>query len=185
MSIGAKIREIRHQSKLTLQNLSEMTDLTASYISQVERGITEPSIYSLRRISAALKVPTHIFLADDYTKDHVLIRANERKKLDLPNSNIIYEFITPTASDKGTNPKMEIIYLKLEPKCWSSNKDFFHDADESIFVIEGEMDIFLGENKYSLKKGDSIYIHENVPHRFYNPGDELAIILSTISPIIY
>lgn len=185
MSLGAKIREVRQAAKLTLKNLSDKTGLTASYISQVERSIIEPSIYSLRRISAALEMPIHIFLTDENTQNHVLIRANERKKLDLPHSSIIYEFITPMASDKRTNPKMEVIYLKLEPKSWSSSKPFIHAADEWIFMIEGEMDIFLGTDKYTLKKGDSIYIQENIPHRFYNPGTEIAIAISAISPIIY
>lgn len=186
MLLGAKIRKVRQDMKLTLKELSEKAGLTASYISQVERGIIEPSISSLRRMSAALEVPIYTFLTDNSEQQqHVLIRANERRKLDLPHSSIIYEFITPMASDKRANPKMEVIYLKLEAKSWSSDRPFVHAADECIFMIDGNMDVLLGTERYNLQEGDSIYIQENVPHRFYNPGENMAISISIISPIIY
>ncbi|GFN37225.1 helix-turn-helix domain-containing protein [Tepidimicrobium xylanilyticum] len=184
MSIGAKIREIRQKEKLTLNELAEETGLTASYISQVERGLIEPSISSLRRIAAALCVPLYVFLTEEQ-EQHVLIRANERRKLELPHSNITYEFVTPMGADKKVKSKMEIIYLRLKGKSWSSDKPFVHPADECIFLIEGVMEVELGTEKYTLYEGDSIYIQENIPHRFYNPSDKMAIGISVISPCIY
>ncbi len=65
MSLGAKIREVRQKAKLTLNDLASKTGLTASYISQVERGLIDPSISSLRRISAVLEVPLYVFLTDE------------------------------------------------------------------------------------------------------------------------
>lgn len=182
--LGYKIRKIRQNKGYTLNQLSDKTQLTASYISQLEREIIEPSLSSLRKIAESLEVPIYTFLADE-NKEHVLITADKRKKLDLPNSSIIYEFVSPMASDKRTNPKMEIIYFQLDSKSWSSDDYLTHDADECIFVIEGEIEVFLGESKYELKKGDSIYIHENVPHKFYNSSTEKAIGISNISPPIY
>lgn len=182
--LGPRIREIRQQKGMTLNELSQKTQLTASYLSQLERDIIEPSLSSLRKISIALEVPIYTFLAEE-TKEHVLISADQRRKLDLPNSSIIYEFITPMALDKAANPKMEIIYFQLEPKSWSTDECLVHAADECIFVIKGEIDVFLGENKYSLKEGDSIYISENIPHRLYNPGNQKAIGISNICPPIY
>lgn len=182
--LGAKIREIRQNKGLTLSELSYKTELTASYISQVERDIIEPSLSSLRKISNALQVPIYTFLSGT-KKDHVLIKAEERKKLALPNSSITYEFLTPMAADKVTNPKMEIIYFQLEPNSWSSEEYLIHSADECIFVIKGTIETFLGEKKYTLKEGDSIYIHENIPHRIYNPGKDKVIGISNISPPIY
>lgn len=163
MLLGAKIRKVRQDMKLTLKELSEKAGLTASYISQVERGIIEPSISSLRRMSAALEVPIYTFLTDNIEQEHVLIRANERRKLDLPHSSIIYEFITPMASDKRANPKMEVIYLKLEAKSWSSDRPFVHAADECIFMIDGNMDVLLGTERYNLQEGDSIYTRKCSP----------------------
>jgi len=183
--LGPKIRELRQQKGLTLNELSKKTGLTASYLSQLERDIIEPSLASLRKISAALEVPIYTFLADE-TKEHVLIAADRRKKLDLPNSSITYEFLTPMASDKEAQPKMEIIYYQLEPESWSSEDYIVHAADECIIIIQGGIELYLGEEKYIVTQGDSIYIRENIPHRFYNPSTHQKVIgISTICPPIY
>lgn len=183
--LGPKIREIRQEKGLTLNQLAQKTRLTASYLSQLERNIIEPSLSSLRKISVALGVPIYTFLASE-GKDHVLIPSNKRKKLELPNSSITYEFLTPMASDKEAPPKMEIIYFQLDPDSWSSDECMVHRADECIYVIEGTIEVYLGEDKYVLTRGDSIYIRENIPHRFYNPSTSIkAAGISTICPPIY
>lgn len=182
--LGAKIREIRQQSSLTLNELAEKTQLTASYLSQIERDLIDPSLSSLRKIAAALKVPIYTFLTHE-SKQHILTQANQRRKLALPNSSVVYEFITPMASDKSTNIKMEMIYFQLEAKSWSSDEFIIHAADECIFILKGQLEVYLDKEKYVLNEGDSIYIVENIPHRFYNPGNEIITGISNICPPIY
>jgi len=183
--LGPRIREIRQQRGLTLNGLSEKTGLTAGYLSQLERNIIEPSLSSLRKISTALEVPIYTFLSDG-KKNHILITADKRKKLDLPNSGITYEFLTPMASDREAQAKMEIIYYQLEPESWSSEDFIVHNADECIFIVQGSIELYLGQQKYIVKQGDSIYIRENIPHRFFNPSSKQKTIgISTICPPIY
>lgn len=182
--LGTRIREMRQGKSLTLSELAEKTQLTASYISQVERDLIDPSLTSLRKISKALDAPIYAFLSSDEYQ-HVVIKANERKKLALPDNSIVYEFLTPMAADKLSNPKMEIIYYELCPKSWSSDEYITHAADECIFLLSGQMEVYLGDEKYLLNVGDSIYIKENVPHRLYNYGKTKAIGISNICPPIY
>jgi transcriptional regulator with XRE-family HTH domain len=183
---GSKIREIRQNKNLTLNEIAEKTQLTASYLSQIERDIIEPSISSLRKISVALEVPIYTFLTSE-NKQHVLIKANERRKLVLPNSEIQYEFISPMAFEAGKigNARMEVIYFKIDPKGWSSEDFIIHPADECIFVVEGTIEVYLDKEKFTLEKGDSIYITENIPHRMFNSGENEAVGISNISPPIY
>jgi transcriptional regulator with XRE-family HTH domain len=89
--LGPKIRKVRQERGLTLNELSEMAGFTAGYLSQLERNIIEPSLSSLRKISVALGVPIYTFLSNG-EKNHIFIPAGRRKKLDLPNSSITYEF---------------------------------------------------------------------------------------------
>lgn len=183
--LGQKIREVRQGRGLTLKELAKKTGLTAGYISQIERDIIDPSLSSLRKISMALGVPIYTFMANG-GKDHILTRSDKRRKLDLPNSGIIYEFLTPMASDREAQTKMEIIYYQLEPENWSSEDYIVHNADECIFIIQGSIELYLGEKKYIVTQGDSIYIRENIPHRFFNPSKSQKVIgISTICPPIY
>ena len=181
---GTKIRTIRQSKGLTLNELASKTGLTASYLSQIERNLIDPSLSSFRKISLALEVPLYTFLTDKVSQS-VLIKSDKRKKLELPNSCIAYEFVTPMVADKQVNLKMEIIYFQLEPCSWSSDEYIIHAADECIFIIDGSIDIFLDEEKYQLNSGDSIYIQENTPHKFYNSTSKKVIGLSNISPPIY
>lgn len=184
--LGTRIRELRIHKGLTLGNVAELTELTASYLSQVERGLIEPSLSSLRKISAAFDVPIYTFLKDEENElDHILIQADRRKVLELPGSNIRYEFLTPTISDKNTNCKMELIYFKLDADSWSSEDFLIHDADECIFIIEGRVEVYLGDKIFPLNTGDSIYISEQTPHKIFNPTNETVTGISSISPAIY
>lgn len=182
--LGERIREIRKIRKMTLNDLATLAGVTASYISQLERNIIDPSISSLRKISAVLEVPIYTFL-DEEDRQPVLIKAEKRRKLELPNSSIIYEFLTPTTFGSSMSPKMEIIYFQLHAESWSSEESLYHKAEECIFVIKGVMKVHLGDDSYDLNEGDSIYIRENVPHRMYNPGNKKTIGISCITPAIY
>lgn len=179
--LGNKLRKIRNEKGLTLNDLSKKTQLTASYLSQLERNIVEPSLSSLRKISDALDVPIFSFLTSE-NKYSVLIKANNRKKLEMPNTNVKYEFISPMAND-FENVKMATIYITIDPKSWDG--DFLvHSSDECIFLIKGQLEVYLLEKKYTLFEGDSIYIKADIPHKVYNPGNETAVGITNLCPPI-
>jgi len=182
--IGAKIRKLRQEKGMTLSALAKQVNFTASYISQIERSIIEPSLSSLRKIAIALDTPIYSFLSEE-NANHFMVKAESRRKLALPNSTMIYEFITPMAGNKTLRPKLEIIYLHMDGESWSNEDYLSHKADECIFVLKGALDVYLGEDKYELEEGDSIYIQENVSHRIYNPSKEVTTAISCFSPSVY
>lgn len=182
--IGAKIRKLRQEKGMTLSELAKQVNFTASYISQIERSIIEPSLSSLRKIALALEVPIYSFLSEE-SEDHLLIKADKRKKLALPDSTMVYEFVTPMAANKAIKPKMEVIYVHVDPKSWSSEGYLIHKADECILVLEGCLHVYLGEDCYVLEEGDSLYIQENINHKSYNPLDKTTTAIACFAPPIY
>ncbi len=182
--LGARIREIRKNKRMTLSDIAEMTQFTPGYISQLERDIIDPSLSALRKIAKALGVPVYIFLEEPDIKS-IKISADKRLKMELPDTNITYEFLTPMISNYELDPKMVMIYFQLNPESWSSEESIVHNADECIFALKGSVEVYLGEEKHCLSEGDSIYIKENVPHKLYNPCKEKIIGISTITPAIY
>lgn len=181
--LGEKIRNVRKNKGIKLKELAKRTDLSSSYISQVERCLIDPSIASLKKIAIALEVPIHEFLRDDENKG-ILIKKEDRIKLELPRSNVSYEFLTPTKI-KNTIPKLQIVYMKMEPLNWGYEGFASHLADELIYVEKGEIDVYLGDEKYHLTKGDSLYIQENTPHKIYNCSEKISEIVFSMSPPIY
>ncbi|MGH0052132.1 MAG: helix-turn-helix domain-containing protein [Sphaerochaetaceae bacterium] len=181
--IGSRIRELRKDRKINLVDMAEKVDLSPSYLSQIERGLINPSLASLRKVARELNVPIYEFLKDEDEKG-ILIKKDKRIKLELPDTDIVYEFLTPTKLRNGV-PNLEIIYMKLKPHSWSSEEKSFHHADECIFVLEGEVKVFLGNIEYHLMEGDSLYIMADSVHQLYNPTDRIVVVLSSISPPIF
>ena len=179
--LGKKIREIRMSKGLKLAELAEKTGLSTSYISLLERDLTSPSISSLRKIAEALEIPLFHFLIEE-NKSSVLIRKGERKKLALPNSNIIHEYVTPLPMGNQVKPKQEIIYTELESGTWSSDEPMSHRADECLLVLEGEIEVQVGMEAYTLSEGDSLYIEEMLPHRYYTLSKTKAKLISALVP---
>ncbi len=179
--LGKKVREIRISKGLKLSELAKKTGLSTSYISLLERALTSPSISSLRKIAEALETPLFHFLIEE-NKSSILIRKDERKKLALPNSNIIHEYVTPISVDNQVKPKQEIIYTELDPGCWSSDEAMGHRADECLLVLEGKIEVQVGMESYILNEGDSLYIEEMLPHRYYTMSDTKAKLISALVP---
>jgi len=175
--IGDKIREARKDKSMTLNDLAESTGVTASYISQLERNIIDPSISTLRKISKELGVPMYYFL-DEESEDPILIKAGSRKKLINTKNSIEYEYVSPVSREHGT--KMEMLFFHINP---GNGDDFLsHDSDECIYIIKGSVKIFLENNTYNLKSGDSVFIKENVTYRIYNESTVPATGLTCIVP---
>lgn len=174
--LGERIRSKRTEKALSLKELAERIGLTASFLSQIERDLAEPSISSLRRIASALEVPIFYFLMDD-TDSSPVVRRDERKTLKLPESHLIYELLTPDVSRA-----MELFIARIEPGTDEGEYESTHPGEECILVLEGQLEIRVGETVYQLEQGDSIYYFANIPHSVANRGSRELVLLSAITP---
>lgn len=178
-----RIKEIRLKNGYTLADIAKKTGYTASFLSQIERGLKSPSLEALRKISESLDVSIMTFIID--YDDSYLIRRDKRKKIVMPEIDTVYEFITPTISEENIRPNMVGLLTKVKPKSWVSEKMVAHSAQESMYVVKGEIEVHLYDKVYKLYEGDSFYIREDVPHNMFNPSDETSIMIGYISPAIY
>lgn len=174
---GSVIRRMRKAQNLTLSDLGEKTGLSISFISQVERGIINPSIISLRKIALVLGTTLSSFFDESELTRGPVVRKEERKVLVDKDSRLIYQLLSP-----DQNRRIEFLLSRLEIRSTSAESPMAHKGDEAALVLQGECRIELGGDKYDLKEGDSIYIVEDTPHRFTNTGNVPLIIVSAISP---
>jgi transcriptional regulator with XRE-family HTH domain len=168
---------MRKSQNMTLSDLGEKTGLSISFISQVERGIINPSIMSLRKIALALGTRLSSFFEESELTHGPVVRKEERKVLVNNDSRLTYQLLSP-----DLNRRIEFLLSRLEIRSTSAESPMAHKGDEAALVLQGECRIELGSNRYELKEGDSIYIVENTPHRFTNIGTIPLIIVSAISP---
>ena len=174
---GSIIRRTRKAQNMTLHNLAHETGLSVSFISQVERGLTNPSINSLRKIALALGIPLSSFFEEGSSNNGPIVRKNERRILVNTDSRLTYQLLS-----LNTNRRIEFLLTRLEVGGISAEYPMAHKGEEAALMLQGECRIELGNDIYNLKEGDSIYITENTPHRLTNTGSVPLIIVSAISP---
>ncbi|KAA3654778.1 MAG: XRE family transcriptional regulator [Chloroflexi bacterium] len=179
MKIGAKIKEQRNKMGLSLRDLAGKVDLTASFLSQIERDQASPSIDSLRKISQALNVPVFYFLLEQEGPSAV-VRKDQRRQLTLPDANITYQLLTP-----NVERKMGVILAELNPHDGEVPLVHYQHTEECIFVIEGKLDITLGNKVHHLEEGDTVYFDGPMLQRLQAQGNKMVKYLSIMTPPIF
>jgi len=179
VQIGKHIKRIRRQRKLTLEFVGESTGFTKAYISLIESGKKLPPIATLSKIAHVLNVDIGAFFNQNKTEDEItLVRREERKTVvrDGTAFGYQYEAIAPLKRRK----KMEPFIITHPPNLPETNMRVDHEGEELFFVLEGKINVFYGEKKYCLRKGDSIYFNSGIPHRSEGVGNKPAKALAVI-----
>jgi len=175
LDLGKRIRQLREERGLTLKGLSEKTGLSIGFLSQVERNITEPSIASLKKISNAFGVKIKEFF-ENIPEEKIVIKKDERSKLLIGGSKIVYELLAP-AMDRKMEPMLKLI----EPNASSGQVDG-HEGEEFAVILEGGLEVCIGDEIYVLEEGDSIYFDASQPHLYRNSGKEKCICIWVVTP---
>ena len=178
--LGDRIRARRKELRLSQGDLAERAGMTASFVSQVERGVTSPSIDSLYKISQALDVPVFRFLLEPEAKSPV-VRRHERVQVTWPWSGpeLAFQLLTPR-----TSQRLEAFMTEWEPgePGSTSISGFGETTEEFIYVLQGQLEIRLGEETYLLGPGDTVCF-EGLMLRGMEPrGDRAVRFISVITP---
>lgn len=178
------IRRYREQRGLSLRAAAKVTGLSPSLLSQIERGITEPSISSLRKIAEALGVSIFYLIddspqtgSDERQLEGQVVRPAERRRVTLPHSGLRYELLCPDVSGR-----MEAWLGILEPGAATGEAARGHLSDEFMLVMSGTAELEYGDEKTVLEADDSIYLDGTVAHRLRTLGDRPLCFLSVLSP---
>ncbi len=174
--IGQKIKERRQELSMSLRDIGEKTGLSASFISQVENNLTEPSINSLQKIALALNVPMFTFLNGGEHPERV-VRSNARKRLSFPNPHLQYELLTDDLSRQ-----MAGFLIRLKAGESHAAQQLYKATEEMMYVLQGKLEIRISENTYELEPGDSIYYEGASLASFSAVGSEDLVALCMITP---
>jgi quercetin dioxygenase-like cupin family protein/DNA-binding XRE family transcriptional regulator len=198
---GMKIRQERLKRKLTLDQLSGRTGLSKSFLSQVERNLAQPSVTSLKNIAHKLGISVVYFLTDNdvdqnlwgygrsvekpangafaYSRDVKVVRADKRKGVTMPGSDVLYEVLTP-----DLNRQLEVMFMRIS-EGESSGDEAMVDAPGEKFgvVLKGTLEFMVGKEVFVLKQGDSIVHPADVPIRWRGlEGDPIEVIWVQMPP---
>lgn len=175
MEIGSKIKELRLKAALTQEELADRCELTKGYISQLENDNTSPSIATLEDIVSALGTSLVELFANCDKEEHPVYPANDYfvKEYD--------EYTTNWLVHNGVINEMEPILVEIAVD-GETDPDNPHEGEEFGYILEGTVQLVIGNRTYQCRKGDSFYFKAERVHYLKNDGNQVAKILWVSSP---
>ena len=176
--LGERLRQRRKVMRLTLQEVADGAGLSVGFISQIERGITTPSLSSLVAVSRVLGVHVSEFLAQPKVTAP-LTRQSERPHYAIGSGSLTYERLS--SSFPGNVLRSLIIH---EPPSYRS-EPIAHEGDEIFFILQGELTVEVAGIETVLTAGDSIHFPSTKIHSTWNHTDQPTTILHTCTMDVF
>lgn len=174
--ISMNLKRIREEKKLSLDKVAKMTGVSKSMLGQIERGESNPTITTVWKIANGLKV-SFTSLLNQSQSDTVIVTKEDVEPLIEDNGKYkLYPFF-PYEDGR----RFEIYKVEIEKGGYLSAEPHGQETYEFITVFDGEITIRIGDEEYTVKKGDSIRFRADKPHAYHNSGDELT----RVSMVIY
>nr|WP_321845335.1 cupin domain-containing protein [Paraburkholderia bannensis] len=180
-SLGVRLKHARMVHQLTLKALAEQAGCSESLLSKVESGRATPSLATLHRLALALSTNIAALVSGPDVNTSAIQRANERPSVSFPTAgkrgSIKLERVVVPAPGQLLQGDIHVI----EPHT-SSDEQISHLGEELGYVIEGELELTLDQERHLLQPGDSFYFPSNVPHSYRNPGKVVTRVFWVNTP---
>lgn len=182
--LGNQIRDLRLARGLSVAALAKAIGKSIGYVSQIERGRSEVSISTLKAISDELGVQISWFFQGydpRVPSEHgYIVRREHRRRLDFPGTGIEEELLSPTLTGEA-----ELILSTFAPGARSGDEPVSRMAEQSGHVLEGQLELKVGNRRFTLRPGDSFRIGRGEPYTARNPGSVNSVSLWVIAPPRY
>ena len=176
LDLGARLKLVRIQAGLSQRELARRAGVTNAAISLIESNQTSPSVASLKKVLDGIPMGMSDFFALEAPEnDKVFFNADEL--LPLAQGQVSFLQVGDTSKHN-----LQILYERYKPGADTGKSMLQHESEEGGIVVEGEIELTVGERKKVLKKGDAYLFDSRVPHRFRNVNKEECVIISACTP---
>ena len=179
-SIGGDIRALRRSRGWTLSDLAELLDRSVGWLSQVERGQSEPALTDIRGVAVLFELPVSFFFSQspDTAEAAYVVRGDSRRTMSDEGKGLVESLLSP---DLGG--AFEIVHSVFEAgaRC---PEPFVRPTEEAGYVIEGSLTLIIDGERFILKQGDSFrFAGETIS--WVNEGEVPAVLIWVIAPPVY
>ncbi len=181
VNVGERVKAARKRRSLSLQDISQRTDMDVSLLEQIEEGQVAPPLGAVIKLAKALEMKMGYFISGEEERPFTIVRRHDRRVVSRYDSKrgkhygYEYEALAP----HKINRHMEPFLVTLGPSETEEERST-HDGQEFIYVLEGNMEVRLGEEVHILEPGDAIYYDSTVPHLVKCHGPEPTKILAVL-----
>ncbi|MEW5722294.1 MAG: cupin domain-containing protein [Thermodesulfobacteriota bacterium] len=175
--LGDNIRNVRKLRKISLKQLSTKTDLSTSFLSQLERGMVNVSVDNLRKIAKSLGLRmVDLFEVKAEQRLGAVTHRGEGMVLEVEGAATYCESLIR----QGRANIQATLYRN--PPGEGRRFPSSHSGEEFVYVVEGEVIYTLHDQEYHLREGDSMYYRSEAPHSWYNPGGRESVMVIFNTP---
>ena len=165
--LGVRVRDLRKERGLTLEELAEVSGVSRAMISKLERGEKNPTLVIAARLAEGLGVSLSRLAGVEERREVVVVPREGRTVLRDPETGFERQSLSPTFPGRGVE------FLRNVVPEGSTSGDFpphRKGVGEHIVVEKGDLEAILDGERYQLRDGDALYFAADVPHRFNNVG---------------
>ena len=189
MELLKQLKQIRKKQGLTLRDLAQRSGLSANYLSQIERGISNPSIGTLKKIADSMNITLmslvgsekggsrRLHLQKQQGEEVKVVRREKRKILVYPGGQRKAFLLTP-----DLQRRLEVLLTEENPQSVMEDEWYQHEGEEFGFILEGRYEVTIEDKTYILEEGDSICFPSHFPHKMRCIGEKAAKTLWVITP---
>ena len=173
---GQRIRELRRERQISLKELAEKTGLSIGFLSQMERGLSSPSLRTMTLVADVFGVSLGALFAQLEGSDGeaaIVVRSGERPAINLWRSGMTKQLLTPNDS-KGS---LNVTLVRLAPRASTGDELYTHKGEEAGLILSGTMTLVVENRTFSLDAGDSFRFASTRAHRFSNPTDSETVVV--------
>ncbi|GAA4478116.1 cupin domain-containing protein [Microbacterium panaciterrae] len=175
--LGSQLREQR-SGRFTVEELAERAGVSAGLISQIERGIGNPSFATLLRLANSLGLPLASMFADpDPDGGQMLVHRADRRRIEIPSQGIIMELIVPDA-----DRKLGVVNMTIPAHFDGATAPHSHEGEEVVLISAGRLVATVAGKEFELEAGDSLTYDASLPHWWSNRTGSAAVMLAISTP---
>ena len=189
--MSVKLKLLRVQAGMTLEALAQAAELTRSYVSKLERGVSTPSISAGLKIAKALGVTVEELFTDSPDDDPVVIsragveekRGARRAAARGDEASVAEAALRPPRVVSGAQPNHRMVAFVIEPSGAPvrNHPMSHHKGEELLYVLKGSIDLRLARRTETLHAGDSAHFNSSIPHKITSVGKVPASVLLVIA----
>ncbi|MCZ4354012.1 cupin domain-containing protein [Roseovarius aestuarii] len=174
--LAVRLADLRRQHGLSLEQLAQRADLSIGTLSQVERGLSQPSLRTVRKLANAFGLPTAYFFDDGAgsadLEDGIVIRSGKGPVMTFGGTDMSAWMLSPQGLQG-----LQFMLVHIKPGAMSGRSNYDHSGMDLGYVLSGTLNLEVEERFFVLSAGDSFCFDSRRPHRFENCGkDDTQVI---------
>ncbi len=175
--IGKRLKQIRLRLALSQRQLARQSGVANATISQIEAGKLNPTVSMLKKVLDGIPISLGDFFGDEFeTLDRVFFRASELTE--IADGGVSFRQVGKNLGNRS----IQLIQERYQPGAGTGKHAITHEGEECGIILNGRLEVTVGDDTAVLAKGDAYYFKSNRPHQFRNIGNEPCELITACTP---